>query len=245
MKPIRKHLTYANVLTTIGVFVLLAGGTAIAAKSLGKKTVGPKQLKTNAVTTPKIKKGAVTKAKIADGAIDTSKIADASVTGVEIADGAVSGAKLATAGTVFSQRVARLAPNATVPFAAATVYPVGSYTQNAGEDNLFLGGLDVRFGAGCTPPRSVVAVLAVDAANPAVPTPAEYVGLLIGEDKSAGELTRRFDFGPLPGLIPPPSRTAPGSATPHNFSIYLSGASCSAGSGVDVVGALVDVIGTK
>ena len=122
MKSIRTRLTYANVISTLGVFLLLAGGTAIAAKQLGKKTVGTKQLKTNAVTTAKIKKGAVTKAKIADGAIDSTKLADGAVTGAKIADGAVTGAKIAAGSTVFSQRVARLRSNATVPFEAGTVY---------------------------------------------------------------------------------------------------------------------------
>jgi hypothetical protein len=245
MRTFRKHLTYANVMTTIGVFLLLAGGTAIAAKQLGKKTVGAKQLKPNAVTTAKIKKAAVTKAKIKDGAIDSTKLADGSVSTTKIVDGAVTGAKIATGGTVFSQRVARFAPNATVSMEAGlTAYPVGSYTQNAGEDNQSMGALDVRFAGSCTPPRSAVAYLLMDAANPLAPGPGELVGFAVGEDKSAGEVTRRFDFGPFPGLASM-NRSAPPSAVPHTFTVLLLGGACTAGTGVDAVGALVDVIGTK
>ena len=74
MKQIRKRLTYANVMSTIAVFLVLGGATALAASTLGKNTVGSKQLKNNAVTAAKIKNGAVTGAKIAGGAIGASQI---------------------------------------------------------------------------------------------------------------------------------------------------------------------------
>ena len=50
------------------------GGTAIAASTLGKNTVGPKQLKKNAVTTPKIKNKAVIAAKIRNGTITGAQV---------------------------------------------------------------------------------------------------------------------------------------------------------------------------
>ena len=245
MNPIRKRLTYANVISTLGVFLLLAGGTAIAAKQLGKKTVGAKQLKPNAVTTPKIKKAAVTNAKIKDGAIDATKLVDGSVTSSKIADGAVTGAKIAAGSTVFSQRVARLASNATVPFTAGTVYPLGTYTQSAGEDNQILGAMDIKFGAGCAPPRNAVAYLLLDSAKPTEPDAKDFIGYSFGEDKAAGEATRRFDFGAFPGAFTSPNRTAPANATPHTVHVFIAGGGCGAGTGVDLVGALVDVIGTK
>jgi hypothetical protein len=64
LKQIRKRLTYANVMSSIAVFLVVGGATALAAGHLGKNTVGTKQLKNNAVTTAKIKKGAVTGAKV-------------------------------------------------------------------------------------------------------------------------------------------------------------------------------------
>jgi hypothetical protein len=74
LKQIRKRLTYANVMSSIAVFLILGGATAFAAAKLGKNTVGTKQLKNNAVTTKKIKNGAVTTAKLKDGAVTGAKI---------------------------------------------------------------------------------------------------------------------------------------------------------------------------
>jgi hypothetical protein len=56
---IRKKLTYANVMSTIAVFLVLGGGAAFAATQLAKNSVGAKQLKKNAVTTAKLKKASV------------------------------------------------------------------------------------------------------------------------------------------------------------------------------------------
>lgn len=61
---IRRHLSYANVMATMAVFIALGGG-AIAA---GVK------LKANQVKAKNIKAGAVTEAKIADNAVNASKI---------------------------------------------------------------------------------------------------------------------------------------------------------------------------
>jgi hypothetical protein len=72
MRRIRSHLTYANVMSTIAAFRVLAGGTALAASKIGTKdlengAVTTKKLHKNAVTTKKIKSGAVNSARIADG----------------------------------------------------------------------------------------------------------------------------------------------------------------------------------
>ena len=69
MKQIRKRLTYANVMSSIAVFLMLGGATAIAAKKIGTK-----QLKANSVTTGKIKKNAVTTAKIKKNAVTGAKV---------------------------------------------------------------------------------------------------------------------------------------------------------------------------
>jgi hypothetical protein len=105
LKQIRKRLTYANVMSSLAVFLVLGGATAFAANQLGKKTVGAKQLKANAVTTAKIKsdavtakkikKNAVTKEKIAAGAVDGSKIAAGAVGATQLAVGAVGATQLA------------------------------------------------------------------------------------------------------------------------------------------------------
>jgi hypothetical protein len=74
LQQIKKHLTYANVMSSLAVFLVLGGGAAFAANQLGKNSVGSKQLKKNAVTAAKIKRNAVTTAKIRNRAVTGAKI---------------------------------------------------------------------------------------------------------------------------------------------------------------------------
>jgi hypothetical protein len=98
LKRIRSRITYANVMATVAVFLIVTGiGFAVAA--LPKKSVGKRQLKNSAVTTKKIKKnavvaskiktGAVGRSEIASGAVNTGKITNQSVTRSKIADSAI------------------------------------------------------------------------------------------------------------------------------------------------------------
>ncbi len=232
---VRRHLTYANLMSTLAVFLVLAGGTAFAAKQLGKKTVGTKQLKGNAVTKAKIKKNAVTAAKIRANAVNGAKIADGSVTGAEID----------APSTPFSQVVARI--RNTTPAALASepkIYPLGAYTQAAGETNQWIAGLDVTFAATCAPPRSAIAYLLLNPANPAVPKAADVVGAGNVEDTGTGTVKKTFSIGSYPGALQPLSRTAPAAPVQQSFLLYLV-ALCNSGSGVTVDGTGLDVIGTK
>ncbi len=67
MKFVRGRLTYANVMSSIAVFLVVAGGTAFAAAELGKNTVGTKQLKKEAVSLAKINSAAKKALKGATG----------------------------------------------------------------------------------------------------------------------------------------------------------------------------------
>jgi hypothetical protein len=71
---LKSHLTYANVMATVAVFLAL-GGVATAAFTVPKKSVGTKQLKAKAVTEPKIGDKAVTEGKLGDGAVTAAKLA--------------------------------------------------------------------------------------------------------------------------------------------------------------------------
>jgi hypothetical protein len=65
MKRIRVRITYANVVATLALFLVVAGGTALAARHmLPKNSVGTRQIKNNAITAAKIKNGTVTGKKI-------------------------------------------------------------------------------------------------------------------------------------------------------------------------------------
>jgi hypothetical protein len=88
VKQIRKRLSYANVMSSIAVFLVLGGGAAFAASKIGSH-----QLKSNSVTTAKIKKEAVTTAKIKKNAVTGAKV------------------KLSSLGTVPSAETANTANN--------------------------------------------------------------------------------------------------------------------------------------
>jgi hypothetical protein len=135
VSQIRKRLTYANVMSSIAVFLVLGGATAFAASSLGKNTVGSKQLKKNAVTAAKIKNASITTSKIKGGAVTGAQIANGAVTGAQIANGAVTGAKvnLGSLGKV---------PSAVTADSAATATNATNAT-NAGNANT-VGGNVVR-----------------------------------------------------------------------------------------------------
>ena len=63
----RPGLTYANVVSTLCLFLLLAGGTAFAASRLAKNSVGTGQIKNGAVTQQKISTAAQAALKGARG----------------------------------------------------------------------------------------------------------------------------------------------------------------------------------
>jgi hypothetical protein len=60
LKKASERLTYANVVSSICLFLLLSGATAFAAVQLGKNSVGSKQLKKNSITGAKVKNQSLT-----------------------------------------------------------------------------------------------------------------------------------------------------------------------------------------
>ena len=100
MKQIRKHITFANVMSSIAVFLVLGGGAAYAAKKIGSN-----EIKGNSITTGKLKKNAVTASKIKQNSITTAKIKNGAVTGAKV--------NVSTLGTVPNATHATNADNAT------------------------------------------------------------------------------------------------------------------------------------
>jgi Collagen triple helix repeat (20 copies) len=68
MKLLRDKLTYANVMATLAVFLVLGGG-AYAAVQLPKNSVGTEQIRKGAVSGAKIKSDAITGGKVKDGTL--------------------------------------------------------------------------------------------------------------------------------------------------------------------------------
>ena len=95
---IRHGLTYANVLSTIALFVALGGGAYAAARigpdDIKRNAVRSKHIKKNQVGRKHLKRGAVSTPKLVAGAVTAAKLANASVTGPKLADGSVTGPKV-------------------------------------------------------------------------------------------------------------------------------------------------------
>jgi len=89
----RKHLTVANVLSAIALFVALSGA-AYAATTTAKNSVKARSIAKGAVTTAKLRNGAVTAAKLRNGAVTTSKIGAGAVGASQIGNGAVRSEQL-------------------------------------------------------------------------------------------------------------------------------------------------------
>jgi hypothetical protein len=90
---LKRHLSVANVLSCIALFVALAG-TAYAAGKIGPGQVKAVNIGKEAVTNPKLKRQAITSGKIKDGGVNGSDIAPGAVINSKIANKAVTNAKL-------------------------------------------------------------------------------------------------------------------------------------------------------
>ncbi|HEX8959551.1 MAG TPA: hypothetical protein VF770_06985 [Solirubrobacterales bacterium] len=73
MTAIRKHLSYANVMATLALFVSLGGG-AYAALRIPVDSVGNRQLQRNAVTGAKVRNASLTGADVKPGSLPGSDI---------------------------------------------------------------------------------------------------------------------------------------------------------------------------
>jgi hypothetical protein len=143
VKKIRNRLTYANVMSSIAVFLVIGGASALAATHLGKNSVGTKQLKKNAVTAAKIKKNAVTTAKIKNSAVNGAKVKDGSLTGADINLGALGTVpSAANANTVGGNSVVLINFQANPGTPATQIMSLDGFTLtaacNAGDETVVL-----------------------------------------------------------------------------------------------------------
>ncbi len=125
MRTIRSKLTYANVISTLCLFLLLGGGAALAAGKLGKNSVGTKQIKNQAVTAAKIKKGTITGTQVKNG----------SLTGTQV--------NASTLGTVPSATSAATANALSAPEALHVVGQPGQPPFEGGSTNLTAPGISL------------------------------------------------------------------------------------------------------
>ncbi len=249
MRAIRSKLTYANVMSTLAVFLLLGGGAAFAASKLGKNSVGTKQIKNNAVTAAKIKKNSVTTAKIKAGSVTSSQIQSGAVSGSSIAANTVTGANINAPSTPFTQAVARFHSSAQSEIGGSepAIIPLGTYTQPAGQDDQLLAGLTVSFSASCGGERNMAALLLE---NP----PAKFseiniesaVGVAEVQNKSTGAFSKQAEFSSFGAEgLGSMSQVAPSAAVTRSYSVVPFEGTCKTGSGITVSNPQLDILGTK
>jgi hypothetical protein len=115
LKQLSKHLTFANAISCIALFVALSGAAyaakttlankAVKTRNLANGSVSTLKLRGGAVTALKIRNGAVTGPKIGNGAVGTNKIARGAVRSAALGGGVVNGAKL-KGGAVTGEKLA-------------------------------------------------------------------------------------------------------------------------------------------
>lgn len=93
MSTLKRHLSVANVLSCIALFVAL-GGAAYAAVKIPPNAVKARNIAKQAVTNPKIKREAVTSGKIRNGSVNALDLGAGQVTSEKIATGAVTAKKI-------------------------------------------------------------------------------------------------------------------------------------------------------
>jgi hypothetical protein len=242
------RISYANVVSTLALFLVLTGGAAYAAhRYLTKKSVGTPQLKANAVTTSKIKANAITTRKLKRISVSTEKLKENAVNSEKILDNAVTGDKIDFETVPFARVVHRASSSASVPLKSGelVVYPLESptYTQKPHENDSFLGALDVSFAATCKGQRWAEGIVLLDVSDPLKPTVFDVVARgRVEESSGTGGAARRVELSSVG--VESPTRFEPGAPKPHRL-FLIAESHCETGNGVTGTFGGVDVVGVE
>ncbi len=151
----KQRLTYANVVSTLALFLALGGGAAYAAgkihsSDIANRAVKAANLAPGAVHTSKVSKRAITTGKLAVGAVRSNQIADGVVSSKQIGNGVVAPSNLQFPVFYAASPSGGSAPVTDGP----SPYPItdNTWTQNPGQ-------IEVVFGA-------ATATLAYDGSGP-------------------------------------------------------------------------------
>lgn len=150
--PIRPRLTYANVISTLSLFLVLSGGAAYAASkiqtgAIADEAVTSAKLAQGAVRTGNVFKRAITSGKLALGAVRTNQIADRAVGAAQVAEGTLSSQQIrpgsvAPASLEFPVFYAASPSGGSAPVTPGPdPYPLAdaTWTQSPGEINVVFG----------------------------------------------------------------------------------------------------------
>ena len=95
MTRVRHHLTYSNVVSTLCLFLLLGGGVAYAAGTIGSadiidESILSQDIKNDEVQNPDLGANSVGTGKINDGAVRTADVLDDDLTGADISESSLA-----------------------------------------------------------------------------------------------------------------------------------------------------------
>jgi hypothetical protein len=125
---LRRHLTYANVISTFCLFLVLGGGAAFGATKLAKSSVGTEQLKGEAVTKGKMAPNSVNSKKVVNGSLTGEDIASSTLGKVPNAGYAENAGHATTAGSADSASSAANASHASTADTAANAEKLDGHT---------------------------------------------------------------------------------------------------------------------
>jgi hypothetical protein len=133
----RPRLTYANVASSVALFLAVSGGTAFAAA-----TIGSSQIRNGAVTNGKIANSAVTGAKVRTGSITSSDIKNGSLRSSDFASGQLPAGPAGPAGAAGAAGPAGAAGagssmNGVVSPAGTLVYGTGVTAVSVGGSGVY------------------------------------------------------------------------------------------------------------
>ena len=94
-RTLTRHLTRANVMSTLSLFLALGLGTAYATHPGGANTISSADIINGQVTSADLLNGGVQPADIAANSIGTGRLQDGGIQGIDIADGTVNATDLA------------------------------------------------------------------------------------------------------------------------------------------------------
>jgi hypothetical protein len=143
-KRLRPRLTYANVISTLALFLALSGGVAFAASKIHSGDIAK-----GAVHTANVRQRAITSGKLALGAVRSNQLADGAVSGQQLANGAVGSTQIG-AGSVAPSNLQFPVFVAASPTGGSVAVPTGgepasypiangTWTQKPGELNVIFG----------------------------------------------------------------------------------------------------------
>lgn len=129
MRRLRRHLTFANVVACLALFIAL-GGASYAAFKLPKNSVGTKQLKNGAVTGAKVKRGSLTAKNFKKGQLPAGPVGPRGAVGPQGAPGPQGPAGEFSAAPLPHARIARLSSNQTIINGGAQIVTFDSVIED-------------------------------------------------------------------------------------------------------------------